>query len=140
MPLIMTIEPTTISTPTIPSVEVKAKPSRRTFSREYKQRILIEADVAKANRQLGALLRREGLYSAHLVAWRRDFEAAGASALAPKKRGPKPRFSQEELAMQKILVENERLKKQLEMAEGLLELQKKVQAIFDSCRERRGAE
>ena len=64
------------------------KAKRRRFTAEYKRKILQEADAC-ARGELGALLRREGLYSSHLVEWRRVLEAAEKSALVPKKRGPK---------------------------------------------------
>ena len=67
--------------------EVSSKPERRRFSAEYKLKILQEADACSRRGDLGALLRREGLYSSHLVTWRRARDAG----LAPKKRGPAPR-------------------------------------------------
>ncbi len=72
-----------------PGAEVVPKATRRTFTREYKLRIVREAAEAKKSGGVGALLRREGLYSAHLVAWRREFEQGGPAALEPKRRGPK---------------------------------------------------
>jgi len=68
--------------------EVTAKAKRRTFTAEYKQRVLREAEGC-ARGEVGALLRREGLYSSHLVEWRRGRDAAEKAALTPKKRGPK---------------------------------------------------
>jgi transposase-like protein len=64
---------------------------RRLFTAEYKRRILHEADACTEPGQITALLRREGLYSSHVVAWRRARERAELVALAPKKRGPKPK-------------------------------------------------
>ena len=72
-----------------PNPEVVAKPRRRTFTAEYKQRILIEADAARFSGTIGALLRREGLYSSHLVTWRRERDAGILEALTPQKRGPR---------------------------------------------------
>ena len=63
------------------------KALRRRFGADYKARILREADQATASGQLGALLRREGLYSSHLSAWRKQLDAASLEALAPKRRG-----------------------------------------------------
>ena len=68
--------------------EVTAKARRRQFTAEYKRRVLAEADACTKAGEVGALLRREGLYSSNLVAWRRARDAGGAAALAPKKRGP----------------------------------------------------
>lgn len=112
------------------SPEVPAKARRRTFSREYKLRIVREAAEAKGTGGVGALLRREGLYSSTLVQWRREFEAGGF--LEEKRRGPKPRFTPAEKADQKLRRENERLRKRLAMAEALLDLQKKTLAMLES--------
>jgi len=70
-------------------VQVVAKPKRRTYSAEYKRRILKEADACATPGAVGALLRREGLYSSHLVMWRRARARGELTALAPKKRGRK---------------------------------------------------
>ena len=71
-------------------VQVAAKPRRRTYTAEYKRRILKEADACATPGAVGALLRREGLYSSHLVVWRRARGRGELAALAPKKRGRKP--------------------------------------------------
>jgi transposase len=73
-----------------PDPEVLPKASRRTFSAAEKLRILNEADACTQPGQIGALLRREGLYSSHLVKWRRLRAAGQLQALAPQPRGPKP--------------------------------------------------
>src|SRR2546427_12157332 len=70
-------------------VQVAAKPQRRSFAAEYKRRILKEADACTAPGAVGALLRREGLYSSHLVEWRRARARGELAALTPKKRGRK---------------------------------------------------
>src|SRR5438552_17447374 len=70
--------------------EVVAKPSRRRFALEYKRKIVREADGCKTLGAVGALLRREGLYSSHLAAWRAARER-GVLVGVPKKRGPAPR-------------------------------------------------
>jgi transposase-like protein len=64
---------------------------RRRFTAEYKRRILREADACTEPGEMSALLRREGLYSSHVVAWRKARERGELAALAPKKRGPKPK-------------------------------------------------
>ena len=74
----------------VEDVQVAAKPRRRTYTAEYKRRILREADACTTPGAIGALLRREGLYSSHLVVWRRARERGTLAALAPKKRGRKP--------------------------------------------------
>ena len=71
-----------------PPTEVTAKAKRRTFTAEYKRKILKEADRCSRG-ELGALLRREGLYSSHLVVWRRARDNGELAGLTPRKRGPK---------------------------------------------------
>src|SRR2546428_14024954 len=71
-------------------VQVAAKPRRRTYTAEYKRRILKEADACTTPGAVGALLRREGLYSSHLVVWRRARGGGELAAPAPRKRGRKP--------------------------------------------------
>lgn len=114
-----------------PPTEVSSKPRRRVFSAEYKLRILQEADSCTEVGQVGALLRREGLYSSHLTDWRRERERAALAALAPKPRGPKP--APRDPAAERIA----ELEKQLarataraDHAEALVELQKKVAALL----------
>lgn len=72
-----------------PTTEVNAKGKRRSFTAEYKKKILKEAEACTEPGQIGALLRREGLYSSHLVTWRAARERGELSGLSPKKRGPK---------------------------------------------------
>jgi transposase-like protein len=74
----------------VEDVQVAAKPRRRTYTAEYKRRILKEADACTAPGAIGALLRREGLYSSLLVEWRRARERDELAALAARKRGRKP--------------------------------------------------
>jgi transposase len=78
------------TTGTQEDVQVTAKPRRRTYTAEYKRRILKEADTCTAPGAIGALLRREGLYSSLLVEWRRARGRGELAALAPRKRGRKP--------------------------------------------------
>jgi transposase len=107
--------------------EVAAKAERRRFSAEYKLRILEEA-AACGNGEIGALLRREGLYSSHLTTWRRQQETGQLAGLAPKKRGPKPDPQAEEL--KRLRRENERLQVRLQQAEAIIEAQKKLSQLF----------
>ena len=82
---------TVLEVPQTRETEVVAKAKRRGFTAEYKQRVLNESDQAAATGlagAVGAILRREGLYSSHLAAWRRAREAGELSGLTPKKRGP----------------------------------------------------
>ena len=112
-------------------VEVQVKATRRRFTSEYKRAILREVDGSTQRGEIGAILRREGLYSSHLMDWRLAIEKNELSALAPKKRGPKakpvdPRDGK--------LVEQERqiarLEKRLQRAEAIIDLQKKVSEIL----------
>ncbi len=68
--------------------EVTAKPRRRQFTAEFKRKVLAEADACSKVGEIGALLRREGLYSSHLVEWRRARDSGALAGLAPRKRGP----------------------------------------------------
>lgn len=113
-----------------PDPEVVAKPRRRTFTAEYKQRILNEADAARFSGTIGALLRREGLYSSHLVTWRRERDSGILEALTPQKRGPKSKRHPLEDENQKLRRQNERLSEQLRKAEIIIDVQKKVAALL----------
>lgn len=113
---------------------------RRTYSREYKLRIVREAAEASRNGTLGALLRREGLYSSLLTGWRREFPPDGEVSLEPVRRGPKPRHTPEQKAMEKLRRENDRLRKKLELTEALLDLQKKTLVMLESLEPKDGAE
>ena len=116
---------------TRPDPEVVADAKRRTFTAEYKQRILEEADAAAAQAGgIGALLRRESLYSSHLVTWRRERQAGVLKGLTPRKRGPQSRRNAQEDEMQKLRRENQRLTEQLRKAEIVIDVQKKVGALL----------
>jgi transposase len=121
----------TVAEPAHPDPEVVAKPKRRAFTAEYKQRILAEADRAKDEPgAIGALLRREGLYSSHLVTWRQERAAGILRGLTPQKRGPKSRRHPLDEENQKLRRENQRLTEQLRKAEIIIEVQKKVAALL----------
>ena len=111
-------------------VEVVAQAKRRHFSNAEKRRILTAADRCGPG-ELGALLRREGVYSSSLSTWRRQREAGELAALAPQKRGPKADPDRAEaLQIAKLTRENARLKDQLEKARLIIEVQKKVAALM----------
>jgi transposase-like protein len=114
----------------LPNPEVVADAKRRTFTAEYKLRILAEADAATQPGAIGALQRREGLYSSHLVTWRRERQAGILKGLTPHKRGPKSKRSPIEEENQKLRRENERLTEQLRKAEIVIDVQKKVGALL----------
>ncbi len=113
---------------TVPDPEVRPKAKHRRFSAEYKQRILDEAATCTQRGELGALLRREGLYSSLLTQWRRQQAQGALAGLAPKKRGPKPDPQADEIA--RLRRENARLQERLNKAETIIEVQKKVSQLF----------
>jgi len=104
--------------------EVVAKGKRRKYSVEYKLRILQEVKACKSAGEIGALLRREGLYSSLLSKWREQREAGSLAGLSAHRRGPKVDAQAKELA--RLQRENQRLREKLERAELILEVQKKV--------------
>jgi transposase-like protein len=112
----------------VPDPEVVARPKRRQFTAEYKLRILREADACKKPGEIGTLLRREGLYSSHLVLWRRQREQAAQTQLKSRKRGPKPKI--QDPRVKKLERENARLQWQLKRVALLLDIQKKFGAIL----------
>jgi len=114
-----------------PNPEVVADARRRTFTATYKLRILAEADAAAAQPgAIGALQRREGLYSSHLVTWRRERQAGILQGLTPHKRGPKSKRTPQVEEMEKLRRENQRLTEQLRKAEIVIDVQKKVGALL----------
>ena len=111
-----------------PNPEVAERARRRQFTAAYKLRILREADACEPG-QLGALLRREGLYSSYLHTWRHQREHGLLAALAPQRRGrPATRTGERELAQ--VRQENERLTHQLATAQAIIEIPKKVSALL----------
>jgi transposase-like protein len=117
--------------PLRPDPEVIADARRRAFTAEYKLRILAEADAAAAHPgAIGALQRREGLYSSHLVTWRRERQAGMLKGLTPHRRGPKSKRNPQEEEMQKLRRENQRLTEELRKAEIIIDVQKKVGTLL----------
>ncbi len=119
--------PTVVPPPTPANPEISDRPSRRRFTAQQKLGILKEADQACGSGEIGAILRRHGLYSSALCEWRRQREAGTLGALTPVKRGPKPAeinpLSAKLTAAQR---ENAQLRRRLERAEAIIELQKKL--------------
>lgn len=110
-----------------PEPEVKERPTRRRFTAEYKLRIVREAAACRQPGEVGALLRREGLYSSHLAAWREQVEAGALGGLKAKQRGPKPSLDKAlQRKITKLEKENARLRRKLEEAEIIMEFQKKA--------------
>jgi transposase-like protein len=114
-----------------PDSEVVVKPKRRTFTVEYKQRILAEAETAAAAPGgVGALLRREGLYSSLLAYWRRERANGILEALTPHRRGPKSKRHPMDEENQKLRRQNARLAEELRKAHIIIDVQKKVAALL----------
>ena len=113
-----------------PAIEVVAKATRRRFTVEYKRKVVREADAGKTPGAVGALLRREGLYSSHLTTWRAARER-GELAGGPKKRGPARRVADpRDKRITDLERESTRWRKRAERAEALVELQKQVAALL----------
>jgi transposase-like protein len=115
----------------IPDPAVPEKAARRRFTAKYKLRILGEADRSTESGQLGAMLRREGLYSSHLTAWRKQRDAGTLAGLEPKRRGRKaspdaPLVAENE----RLQRDNRRLTARLRQAETIIEVQKKLSEIL----------
>jgi transposase-like protein len=110
---------------------VAEKPERRRFTAKYKLDILRQADACTEPGSLGALLRREGLYSSNLNTWRRQRDEGTLSALEPKQRGRKA-LKPDPMALEneRLRKENARLGKRLKQAELIIDVQKKVSQIL----------
>ena len=115
---------------TIPDPEVPEKPKRRHFTAEFKRSIVAQAEACRDDGAIGALLRREGLYSSHLTTWRRQKEQGEFEALTPKKRGRKSTANPLADENQRLRKENARLSRRLEQAELIIDVQKKVSALL----------
>jgi transposase len=108
--------------------EVVAKAKRRQHPAEYKLRILKEVDECKGKGEVGALLRREGLYSSLVSKWREQRERGGLTGLSEHRRGPKVDANAVELV--RLQRENKRLQEQLQRAELIIDVQKKVARLL----------
>ena len=116
--------------PLVPDSEVVVRPHRRRFTAEYKRSILDQADAAQDSGAVGALLRREGLYSSHLTTWKRQRKQGELDALTAHKRGPKVVVSslvKENRVLQADVI---RLTRKLKNAELIIQVQKKVAALL----------
>jgi transposase-like protein len=117
-----------------PEPATAERPLRRSFTAEYKQRILREADAAAASGvsgAVGSLLRKEGLYSSHLTEWRRERERGQLAGLAPKTRGRKP-TPKNPLAdeLDQLRRQNARLQAELDKAKVIIDVQKKLSSLL----------
>lgn len=116
----------------VSSSEVLEKPTRRHFTAGYKLRILREADACTESGCVGALLRREGLYSSHLNTWRRQREEGMLDGLQPKKRGRKTsEHNPLRSEVDRLRKENEQLNQWLKQAELIIEVQKKISQVLE---------
>ena len=112
--------------------EVTQKAARRRFTSEYKRGIAMEADNCRQPGEIGALLRREGLYSSHLTSWRRQRDAGALQALGAKKRGRRAKRKDPMAAeIERLQRENQRLTERLRQAETIIEVQKKVSEMLE---------
>jgi transposase len=116
----------------VPDPEVAPRAKRRRFSAAYKARIVEEADGCSERGAVGALLRREGLYSSQLTTWRKQYRAAGLDGLRDDKRGRKAATHPLDDEVTRLRRENARLSSRLEQAEAIIEIQKKVSAMLGS--------
>ena len=117
--------------PLAAQTEVVAKARRRRFAAAEKLRVLTEAERCTKPGELGALLRREGLYSSHLAAWRAARKRGDLAGLAPRPRGPKAKpVDPRDKKIAELERETRRLQARLERAEGLIAVQKKVAQIL----------
>ena len=112
-----------------PDPEVSARPRRRWFAAEFKMGILDEVDRVDEPGAVGAILRREGLYSSHLTEWRKERLRGTLSALS-KKRGRKPTKNPLADENERLRRENVKLKQQLAQAEVIIDVQKKVASLL----------
>src|SRR5512143_1507509 len=108
----------------MPNTEVVAKAKRKRFTAAEKLRILREVEACRGAGEIGALLRREGIYSSYLTTWRKQRELGELDGLAPHNRGPQP--NPEALELAKLRGEHERLQERRRRAELTIDVQKKV--------------
>jgi transposase len=114
-----------------PETEVSDKAKRRRFTAKYKLRILREAEKCTERGALGALLRREGLYSSHLTSWRKQAERGELAGLTPKRRGPKPKpVDPRDKRIVQLERDNKKLNRRAERAEALVEVPKKLSELL----------
>jgi transposase len=112
-----------------PNPEVLAKARRRRFTAAYKLRIVQEADGCRKDGEIGALLRREGLYSSQLATWRRQRAEGLLSSVTARRRG-RPAASALQAETSRLRAENEQLLRKLAVAETVIEIQKKVSTLL----------
>ncbi len=114
----------------VPDPELAERPRRRRFSAEYKLRVLREVEACARKGEIGAMLRREGLYTSHLTAWRKQRDAGALEGLTPRKRGPRGP-SPERVENERLRRALERTQSELETARRVIEVQGNVSALLE---------
>jgi transposase-like protein len=119
--------------PSLPDPEVEVKAGRRRFTTRYKLSILEQADQCQHLGEVGALLRREGLYSSHLSTWRRLRREGALEGLSPRQRGPKPNAAvAEQREIARLQKQVSKLERELEKAHMIIDVQKKLSAMLST--------
>jgi transposase len=121
-----------------PDPELAERPQRRKFTAAYKLRILREAAGATRSGEIAAMLRREGLYTSHLTAWRRQQDAGALAGLEPRKRGRRGPSS-EQVELRALRARLERAEAELVTARRVIEVQGNVSALLEDLLAPRGA-
>ena len=117
----------------MPNTEVVEKAKRKRFTAAEKIRILREVEACRGTGEMGALLRREGIYSSYLTTWRKQRESQELEGLAPQKRGPKT--TPEAIELAKLRREHARLQERMRQAELIMDVQKKVAQMLGATLE-----
>lgn len=116
-----------------PDPEVEVKTARRRFTTRYKLSILEQADRCQHPGEIGALLRREGLYSSHLSTWRRLRREGALQGLSPQQRGPKPNVAAaEQREIARLQKQVAKLEDELDKAHTIIDVQKKLSALLST--------
>lgn len=121
----MVSSPAPVAVSTVPDPEVRAVAKRRQFTAAYKLSVVEEADRCSSPGSIGALLRREGLYSSHLTVWRREREAGALVALGAR-RGRKAKLTAEQRRIVELQSRCAQLERELSQAHTIVEVQKKL--------------
>ena len=128
---VVTLGPNGLTPGGRPNPEVVPRAKRRRFAAEYKLSVLRQADACTAPGEIGALLRREGLYSSNLTEWRRQRETGQLAGLARKKRGRKvSEADRQALELARLQRENEQLRERVRQAEAIMAAQKKLAELL----------
>jgi transposase len=121
-----------------PDPELAERPRRRRFTAEYKLRILREAAGAVRSGEIASMLRREGLYTSHLTAWRKQRDAGALRGLEPRKRGPRGP-SPEQVELREVRARLQRAEADLQTARRVIEVQGNVSALLEDLLAPKGA-